>query len=83
MLPVDFAITPGVAKIPEPMTREMIRKYAEDQLRLRPTEEASGMVLNSVDGVFGVFGVRRGVLRGSRLPYGECRDAFSYPAVLI
>jgi len=81
MLPVDFAITPGVAKIPEPMTREMIRKYAEDQLRLRPTELASGMVLNSVEGVLGVLGVRSGVLL--RLPYGDNSDAFLYPAVLI
>jgi hypothetical protein len=65
------------------MTREMMRKYAEDQLRLRPTVEASGKVFSSVDGVLGVLGVRREALVGPRLPYGESRGAFSYPAVLI
>lgn len=78
MLPVDCAITPGVAKIPDPMTLEMMRKYADVEVILRPTVAASGMVLSSVDGVLGVrSGVSSGVLR-SELPYGDSREAFSY-----
>jgi hypothetical protein len=54
--------------MPDPMTLEMIRKYAEDQLMFLPAEDASGMVLSSVDGVLGVrSGVKRGVLGSSRL----------------
>jgi hypothetical protein len=41
------------------------------------------MVLSSVEGVLGVFGVRKALLRGSRLPYGERSDGLVYPAVLI
>lgn len=83
MLPVDCAITPGVAKIPEPMTLEMMRKYADVEVMFRPTVAASGMVLSSVDGVFGVrSGVRRGVLR-SELPYGDSKEAFPYLEVSI
>lgn len=79
MLPVDCAMTPGVAKIPEPITLEMIRKYAEVEVMLRPTVAASGMVLSSVHGVLGVrSGVRSGVLRGSKLLYGDRRDALPY-----
>lgn len=69
-------MTPGVAKIPDPMTLDMIKKYADDQLIFRPTDDASGMVLNSVLGVFGVrSGVSNGVLGSSR-PYGNSRAPF-------
>lgn len=83
MLPVDCAITPGVAKIPEPMTLEMMRKYADVEVMFRPTVAASGMVLSSVDGVLGVrSGVRSGVLR-FELPCGDSKEACSYLEVLI
>lgn len=67
MLPVEAAMTPGVAKMPEPITLEMMRKYAEVQLIFLPTEAVSGVVLNSLEGVLGVRdGVNRGVLGSSR-----------------
>ena len=71
-------MTPGVAKIPEPITLDMMRKYADDQLMFRPADDASGRVLSSADGVLGVrSGVSRGV-RGSSGPYGSSNEPFSY-----
>lgn len=65
--------------MPDPMTLEMMRKYADVEVMLRPTVAASGMVLSSVDGVLGVWS---GVLR-FELPYGDSREAFSYLEVSI
>lgn len=38
---------PGVAKIPEPITREIMRMYALLHERFRPRGEDSGIVLSS------------------------------------
>lgn len=57
MLPADCAITPGIAKIPDPTTRDMMRMYAELQESVRRVEDGSGKVLSSANGVLGVLGV--------------------------
>jgi hypothetical protein len=76
ILPVDWAMTPGVAKMPDPITLEMIRTYAEDQLMLLPTALSVDVVIScKLDRLRGVRkGVRRGV-RGSLESYIDERDS--------
>src|ERR1700733_5616292 len=47
-LPVGLTMEPGVAKIPEPITREMMRIYALLQERFRPRAWVSGMWASSI-----------------------------------
>lgn len=48
MLPTVWKMRPGVANIPEPMILEIMSRYAESQVMLRPWAAASGIVVTSV-----------------------------------
>jgi hypothetical protein len=48
MLPTDLTIEPGVAKIPLPITLEMIKTYADPQPRFRPKAAVSGITSYSM-----------------------------------
>lgn len=51
MLPADLTTAPGVAKMPLPMTRDMIKMYALLHPKLRPSTAVSGSTSSSRDRV--------------------------------
>lgn len=49
ILPTDLTMAPGVAKIPDPITRDITRMYALDHEMFRPYVAVSGIVSCSTE----------------------------------